>query len=131
MAQSDGGLSFQGLGADGSYMLTVNQNYLAGTEITQVQCTGGPNPAINITYNILNSGDLGAEYFEIHANSGAILLQNDAQSFPTEFATYSAIVVCRSLSDTELRDTAWLNVMYALTASPSHYGFCSLLTTVH
>ena len=115
MAQSDEGLSFQGLGADGSYALTINQNYLAGAEITQVQCTGGDdgNSATNITYSILNSGNLGVKYFDIHADSGVVVLQNDALSFPAEFADYSATVVCESLRDAELRDVASLTVMYA------------------
>ena len=112
MAQSDGGLSFQGPGVDGSYALTINQNYLAGTEIVQVQCTGGPNQTTDITYSIFNSGDPDVNYFDIRADSGVVVLQNDAQSFPNESATYSAVVACESLRDVGLHGTAQLTVMY-------------------
>ena len=108
VAQSERGLSFQGLGEDG-YSVTINQNYVSGTPIIQVQCVTSRNSTTNITYSILNSEE---EYFDINPDTGLVVLQQDAQSFPMR-STYSAIVTCVSKRDIQMGDSAQLRVTYS------------------
>jgi hypothetical protein len=92
---------------DGRYSVTINQNYIIGSTIIQVECNDSLHNTTEFVYGIVSSN-----YFTINNVSGVISLVINGRDLP-ESGPNTAIIYCNSY-DNNLANTVQLAVTYQI-----------------